>query len=181
MSMPTDAPLGADTAVSTRARREEDLLLPQIDHLTIVQLRQRAADDRNDAHRLGAIGATCGIAMLIADAERCDRRATELESEWARKSVEKQCSEKARHAPSDATRPRDFGVRLQTGSIGSPLRRQDFGIELRPGHDVSGAKQPEFAKSNNDNAAVPVSPRKAPVSFTANEGVRTTLHSLPRG
>lgn len=140
MSMPTDAPAGADNAALARAHREvahreeahreEDRLLPQIDHLTIAQLRRRAADNRDDAKRLGTIGATCGIAMLIADAERCDRRATELEFESARASLEQQAGNGARHGTNDATRSWEFSVRLQTGLAGSSLRCQDSRIEL---------------------------------------------------
>lgn len=181
MSMPTDAPLGAGNAALVRAHHEEDRLLPQIDHLTVVQLHRRAADNREDAKRLGAIGATCGIAMLIADAERCDRRATELEFEAARTSPEKQTGEDGRHAPNGAARTWEFSVRLQTGLVGSPLRRQDSRIEVHLGQVAPSAVQPDLKKSNSDNAAVVLSPRKPPASFTANEVVRKTLQWLPRG
>jgi len=50
----------------------EDALLPQIGHLTVAQLRQRAACDREDAKRLDARRHPCAIRMLLTDAERCD-------------------------------------------------------------------------------------------------------------
>jgi len=181
MSMPTDTPQGAGNAALARAHQEEDRLLPQIDHLTIIQLRRRAADNRDDAKRLGAIGTTCGIAMLIADAARCDRRATELEFESARTAPENQTDEDARHAPNHATRTWEFSVRLQTGFVGSPLRCQDSCIEVHLGQVAPDTVQPDLTKSNSDNATVALSPRKLPASFTANEVVRKTLQSLPRG
>lgn len=52
--------------------RPEDALLPQIGHLTVAQLRQRAAGDREDARRLDARKHPCAIRMLLSDAERCD-------------------------------------------------------------------------------------------------------------
>lgn len=180
MSMPTDAPTGADNAALARAQREEDRLLPQIDHLTIVQLRRRAADNRDDAKRLGAIGATCGIAMLIADAERCDRRATELEFESTRASLKKHISDGAHHATKDATRSREFSVRFQTGLAGSSLRCQESRIEVHTGQDVAGAAQPDFTKSSSNDARAALSPRKPPACLKARELVKKTVPTLPR-
>lgn len=54
------------------AERPEDALLPQIGHLTVAQLRQRAACDREDAKRLDARKHPGAIRMLLTDAERCD-------------------------------------------------------------------------------------------------------------
>lgn len=179
MSMPTDAPTGADNAALARARREEDRLLPQIDHLTIAQLRRRAVDNRDDAKRLSAIGVTCGIAMLIADAERCDQRATELEFESARASLKKHIGDSARHATKDATRSREFSVRLQTDLAGSTLRCQESRIEVHTGQNVSGAAQPDLTESSSDNARAALSPRKPPACLKARELVKKTVPTLP--
>lgn len=53
--------------------------LPQIDHLTPEQLRQRAMDDRQDAQAAIQRGSVATAAMLLNDAERCGARAVMLE------------------------------------------------------------------------------------------------------
>jgi len=61
------------------AARPEDALLPQIDHLTVAQLRRRAADDRADALALASRLSAGSVAMLLADAARCELQASVLE------------------------------------------------------------------------------------------------------
>ncbi|RJF85033.1 hypothetical protein D3877_11330 [Azospirillum cavernae] len=53
--------------------------LPQIDHLTPEQLRQRAVDDREDAQAAIQRRSIETAAMLLNDAERCESRALMLE------------------------------------------------------------------------------------------------------
>jgi DNA-binding CsgD family transcriptional regulator len=53
--------------------------LPQIDHLTPEQLRQRAMDDRQDAQAAIQRQSVATAAMLLNDAERCEARALALE------------------------------------------------------------------------------------------------------
>ncbi|CAO3418153.1 hypothetical protein [Azospirillum doebereinerae] len=60
--------------------REEACHLPQIDHLSIAQLRRRAAEDREDALGMNRRDNTSCHAMLLADAERCEARADALET-----------------------------------------------------------------------------------------------------
>ncbi|MCG5239192.1 hypothetical protein ACIU1J_01090 [Azospirillum doebereinerae] len=60
--------------------REEACHLPQIDHLSIAQLRRRAAEDREDALGMNRLANTGCLAMLLADAERCEARADALET-----------------------------------------------------------------------------------------------------
>ncbi|MGF7178474.1 hypothetical protein [Azospirillum doebereinerae] len=58
------------------------LHLPYILHLQPAELRHRAAAERADAMALsGRYSAAC-VAMLLADAERCEARAAELEMVW---------------------------------------------------------------------------------------------------
>lgn len=60
---------------------EEGRLLPQIDHLTVAQLRRRAADDRADALALANRLSAGSVAMLLSDAARCELRAATLDLE----------------------------------------------------------------------------------------------------
>jgi len=60
--------------------REEACHLPQIDHLSIVQLRRRAAENREDALRMNRLDSIGCLAMLLSDAERCEARAEALET-----------------------------------------------------------------------------------------------------
>ncbi|SMH56714.1 hypothetical protein [Azospirillum agricola] len=80
MTTPVDTPPMGDAFVVSDAGREEAAHLPQIDHLSIAQLRQRAAGNRDDARRMKGRGFAGCVAMLLADAERCEARIRELEA-----------------------------------------------------------------------------------------------------
>ncbi|XEY15213.1 hypothetical protein ABMY26_00610 (plasmid) [Azospirillum sp. HJ39] len=69
------------TSVFCRRKRGSvpDTTLPYIDHLSVDQLRQRAADDRSDALEMVDHASAGRISMLLEDAERCETRATLLE------------------------------------------------------------------------------------------------------
>jgi len=70
----------ADTGGCKGALAPTDL--PYILHLPPDQLRRRAAADREDALAMsGRYSAAC-VAMLLADAERCEARALEVEGVW---------------------------------------------------------------------------------------------------
>ncbi|CAO3407831.1 hypothetical protein [Azospirillum largimobile] len=62
-----------------KGKRMPDAHLPFIDHLSVDQLRQRAADDRADALAMVNRASAGCISMLLEDAERCEERATMLE------------------------------------------------------------------------------------------------------
>ncbi|WP_044551647.1 hypothetical protein [Azospirillum lipoferum] len=62
-----------------KSKRMPDAHLPYIDHLSVDQLRQRAADDRADALVIAGHASTATVSMLLEDAERCESRATMLE------------------------------------------------------------------------------------------------------
>lgn len=68
--------------------------LPYIDHLSIDQLRRRAADDRADALALIGGSSPGTLSMLVEDAERCEARATMLEQ---------RCSDSIPGGPGDLT------------------------------------------------------------------------------
>ncbi|MBP2297846.1 hypothetical protein [Azospirillum picis] len=61
-----------------------DMLLPYIGHLTSAQLRERAANDRDDAAAMAGRASPACILMLLEDAERCEARAELLEREGRR-------------------------------------------------------------------------------------------------
>ncbi|WP_372396884.1 hypothetical protein ABMY26_22605 [Azospirillum sp. HJ39] len=63
----------------SKGKRMPDAQLPYIDHLSVDQLRQRAADDRSDALEMIDRASAGRISMLLEDAERCETRATLLE------------------------------------------------------------------------------------------------------
>ena len=63
----------------SKGKRMPDAQLPYIDHLSVDQLRQRAADDRTDALEMIDRASAGRISMLLEDAERCETRATLLE------------------------------------------------------------------------------------------------------
>lgn len=69
------------TAVVGRCKGKSmpDAQLPYIDHLSVDQLRQRAADDRADALAMVNRASAATVSMLLEDAERCESRATMLE------------------------------------------------------------------------------------------------------
>lgn len=56
-----------------------DAQLPYIDHLSVDQIRRRAADDRADALAMVDHVSAATVSMLLEDAERCEARATMLE------------------------------------------------------------------------------------------------------
>ncbi|MBP2307492.1 hypothetical protein GBZ48_22055 [Azospirillum melinis] len=56
-----------------------DAHLPYIDHLSVDQLRRRAAYDRADALAMVDQVSAGTVSMLLEDAERCEARATMLE------------------------------------------------------------------------------------------------------
>lgn len=56
-----------------------DAQLPYLDHLSVGQLRQRAANDRADALALVDRASAATVSMLLEDAERCESRAMMLE------------------------------------------------------------------------------------------------------
>lgn len=62
-----------------KGERMPDAHLPFIDHLSVDQLRRRAADDRADALAMVDHASAATISMLLEDAERCESRATMLE------------------------------------------------------------------------------------------------------
>ncbi|CAO3417859.1 hypothetical protein [Azospirillum endophyticum] len=62
-----------------KGKRVPDAHLPFIDHLSVDQLRQRAADDRADALAMVGHASAATVSMLLEDAERCEGRATMLE------------------------------------------------------------------------------------------------------
>ncbi|MFS2013723.1 hypothetical protein ACCD06_28280 [Azospirillum sp. CT11-132] len=62
-----------------KGKRMPDAQLPYIDHLSVDQLRQRAADDRADALAMASHASAATVSMLLEDAERCEARATMLE------------------------------------------------------------------------------------------------------
>ncbi|WP_042695632.1 hypothetical protein [Azospirillum sp. B506] len=62
-----------------KGKRMPDAHLPFIDHLSVDQLRRRAADDRADALAMVDRASAATVAMLLEDAERCELRATMLE------------------------------------------------------------------------------------------------------
>lgn len=66
-----------------KGRAMPDAHLPYIDHLTVDQLRKRAADDRADALAMASRASAGCISMLLEDAERCEIRATMLEQRCA--------------------------------------------------------------------------------------------------
>lgn len=69
------------TAVVGRCKGKSmpDAQLPYIDHLSVDQLRRRAADDRADALAMVDRASAATVSMLLEDAERCEARATMLE------------------------------------------------------------------------------------------------------
>lgn len=62
-----------------KAKHASDVPLLFIDHLSVDQLRQRAADDRADALAMASHTSAATVSMLLEDAERCEARATMLE------------------------------------------------------------------------------------------------------
>lgn len=62
-----------------KGKRMPDAHLPYIDHLSVDQLRRRAADDRADALAMVDQASAGTVSMLLEDAERCEARATMLE------------------------------------------------------------------------------------------------------
>lgn len=80
----TDRPRGsvalrtALASVDAFGQSSDSIHLPQIDHLTPPQLRDRAHGDREDAQRAIQNGSVAAAAMLLNDAERCELRAKQL-------------------------------------------------------------------------------------------------------
>jgi len=68
----------AFATVDAFGQSSDSIHLPQIDHLTQQQLRDRAHGDREDAHRAILDGSVATAAMLLNDAERCEQRAKQL-------------------------------------------------------------------------------------------------------
>ena len=62
-----------------KGERTPDAHLPFIDHLSVDQLRRRAAHDRADALEMVGHATADTVSMLLDDAERCEARATMLE------------------------------------------------------------------------------------------------------
>lgn len=79
-----DAPLEGGVALRTAlatvsAASGDSSRLPKLDRLSITQLRQRALDDRKDAHAAVQCRDIVTAAMLLADADRCEVRAERLD------------------------------------------------------------------------------------------------------
>lgn len=119
------------------ARRSEDALLPQIDHLTVDQLRRRAAEDREDALRLSTRGAAEGLSMLLADAVRCDERADELEAQHSNDDLDPLTVESAIALLVEVARGRVFGP-CETGGLGAVAHRSISAIQASVERGIDG-------------------------------------------
>ncbi|WP_377810520.1 hypothetical protein ABNQ38_33085 [Azospirillum sp. A29] len=110
------------TAVLGRCKGEHmpDAHLPFIDHLSVDQLRRRAAHDRADALEMVGHASANTVSMLLDDAERCETRATMLEQ---------RCGDTIGAGPGELT------VETAISRLAQAARGRVVGY--RPGHPAS--------------------------------------------
>lgn len=78
-----DIPDGGGSKRAFAARQGPVATPLYIDHLLARDLRRRANDDRADAAMLADRLSPEAVAMLIADAERCESRAAQLDAAFS--------------------------------------------------------------------------------------------------
>lgn len=109
---------------------DEARLLPQIDDLTVEQLRRRAADNREDAFRLNARPGSGAVVMLLADAERCEARADRLEA-W--------------RATARPAGPEGLAVENALDRLLETPRESTAGVQARGARGPHGHRSPRIA------------------------------------
>jgi len=180
LSSPTDAPLDTGAFAAPGDGREEACHLPQISHLSVAQLRQRAAEDRDDALRMSGRGFTGCVTMLMADAERCEAQADELEAAVARSGLNGPTIESAIDLLTEAARGRAFDWHGRGDPDCPPGQRLITTIQANIARNLDGTSLYGFTALAADNANKALQPRRLPTLTAAVEIALLNLRALAR-